>query len=98
MQKHDFFTVFFFTVSNVFSTFFPLSLHFKVRMFFFWLLNACFLYSQDREVFNLQAKIDEMTREREHLSKENDHIMNEVHCVCALRYLVTSFEFLNFKF
>ena len=36
------------------------------------------IYSQAGEVFNLQAKIDEMTRERAHLSKENDHIMNEV--------------------
>lgn len=40
-----------------------------------------FVFSQDREVLSLQAKIDEMTREREKLSKENDHIMNEVlHC------------------
>lgn len=52
-------------------------------MLLFWLLNVivCLLllfFSQDREVFSLQAKIDEMTREREKLSKENDHIMNEV--------------------
>jgi len=32
----------------------------------------------DIEVLNLQAKIDEMMREREQLSKQNDHIMNEV--------------------
>lgn len=44
-------------------------------------------FSQDREVFNLQAKIDEMTREREHLSKENDHIMNEVHWGCTMMFL-----------
>ena len=35
-------------------------------------------FSQDIEVLNLQAKIEEMTREREQFSKENDHIMNEV--------------------
>ena len=37
-----------------------------------------FFFSQDIEVLNLQSKIEEMTREREQFSKENDHIMNEV--------------------
>ncbi|CAH3038566.1 unnamed protein product [Porites lobata] len=32
----------------------------------------------DIEVLNLQAKIDGMTRDRDHLSKANDQIMNEV--------------------
>lgn len=35
--------------------------------------------NQDIEVLNLQAKIDGMTRDRDHLSKANDQIMNEVH-------------------
>ncbi|XP_022799550.1 coiled-coil domain-containing protein 150-like [Stylophora pistillata] len=32
----------------------------------------------DREVFTLQTKIEELTREREHLTKENDVVRNEV--------------------
>ena len=44
-----------------------------------------FILFQDIEVLNLRAKIDGMTRDRDHLSKANDQIMNEVHCRVVLK-------------
>ena len=41
-------------------------------------------------MFTLQAKIEELTRERENLTKENDVVRNEVHSHVHLELLVSA--------